>query len=189
MSIILSCSTNEMQEGMKHISVALPRKKKELIASQLELNIKPHNLTLSTVGAAFHVNCSANGFAKVILPTMLLLKIVQALKSETLSLECAEGEIKCDGFSISSESISVVHPENQSAIDLSMNYTLVDLLRLRKSNTDEELQRVNLLHKVLKAQRDLSKNIHLAHELLKEYGIRIHDLEGLVESKVKGGNG
>jgi hypothetical protein len=188
MSISLSCSTTAFREGMKHLSVALPRKKKELIASQLELNIRPNNLTLSTIGATYHIDCSANGFAKVILPTMLLLKIVKALKSETLSLECAEGEIKCDGFVISSDSISVVHPENQSSIDLSMNYTLVDLLRLRISNTDEELERMNLLHKVRKAQSDLSKNIHLAHELLKDYGVRIHDLEGLVESKVKSGN-
>ena len=184
MSVTISCRIKDIKAGMKHLKAALPKKKEQYNFAMIELTIRPDRLTMSTIGASYHFDCTADRFAKVILPAVVMAQIIKASKSETFKIECRQGEITFERAILSSGAIVLVHLENHSTIDLPMNYTAVDLLRLRKLHDAEELERMHVLDEVLTAEEDLADDISEAHILLGQYGVSEDDVRQLVHGQI-----
>lgn len=182
--VSFSCETKDIKAAIKHIRVAIPKSRKERIKSRIEIDIKPDKVILSVIGASYHIYEHTGIFAKIFMPVVLLIKAVEVTKLSRFVMECKNGMVRFGGTEISSPEIEIGHPENQSKIDLSMNYKVLDLLQLRNQYPVTELRRMGLLEKLLKAEEKMIEDLETASEMLWQYGISYEELRGLVEKKV-----
>jgi len=94
------------------------------------------------------------------------------------------GVVTFSGSALESDSIKIIHPENQPKIDLPINYSNLNLLQLEFQYSYEELDRMNLLSKIDKAKENLDESIRKALSALSVYGVKYDDLEKIVRGKI-----
>lgn len=182
--IEFSCNIIDIQAAVEHIRVALPKRREERVKARVELDIKPDKVILSVVGASYTIDMDTGIFAKVFMPVLLLIRAVEVTKSSRLVMQCEDGKVRFGGTEISSPEIEVVHPENQSKIDLTMNYRSLDILQLRSQHPIDEIKRMGLLEKLLKTEEKMTEDLESASDLLKPYGVTYEELRELLERRI-----
>jgi hypothetical protein len=184
MSIILECDIENIKEACKHLRVALPKSKRERAKAILEMNFKPQEVQLSLIGAMYRLRISSGCYAKILLPFVFFDTIVKDWKAKIFFASFDNGVITFGGSSLESDAIKIIHPENQSKIDLPINYSEHDLLRLEFQYSYEELGRMNLLSQIDKAKENLDKSVRTTLSQLSVYGIKYDEIEKLIMEKI-----
>jgi CheY-like chemotaxis protein len=182
--VVLECRKSELVSGLRHVKLGLPRRRRGQVPCALEVNIRPTNLVLNTFGASSTIRCTANCFAKALVPFEIVRDLVRRAHGPELVFGIHEGRLGVDGKLFESPSIHVVHPENQSTTNLTLNFTDADLVGLRAKHSSQELERLGLLKKVEGAEESLREQLNLAHGYLGKYGVSYQDLERIVNSRV-----
>ena len=165
--------------------VALPKSKKERAQAILEMNFKPNEVHLSVIGAKYRLHIESECFSKVLLPFVILDTIVKDWKGDIFIASFDVGIVTFGGSALESDSIKIIHPENQPKIDLPINYSDLNLLQLEFQYSFEELGRMNLLLKIDKAKENLDKSVRMALSALSIYGIKYDDIEKIVREKIR----
>jgi hypothetical protein len=164
--IEFSCNTTDIQAAVKHIRVALPKRKKERINARAEINIKPESVTLAVIGASYTIDTHTGIYAKVVIPFLLIIRAVELIKSTVFVMQCEDGLVRVDGIEVSSPAIEIVHPENQSKIALTLNYRLLDILQLRSQYPIDGIERMGVLEKREETEGKMTDDVHSAFILL-----------------------
>jgi hypothetical protein len=185
MPIKLECGIDNIKEACKHLRVALPKSKKERAQAILELNFKPKEVHLSVIGAKYRLHIESECFSKVLLPFVILDTIVKDWKGDVFIASFDTGVVTFGGSALESDSIKIVHPENQPKIDLPINYSDLNLLQLEFQYSLEELGRMNLLSKIDKAKENLDNSVRVALSALSVYGVKYDDIEKIVREKIR----
>jgi len=185
MSIELRCKTEEVRAAIQFLRPALPSSRKELGRVMLEFSFKPNEVELSVIGASYHFKIENRVFAKVLMRFVPFERLVKTWNSPEFVIAIDKGAISYASTTIESAAIKVLHPENQLRIELPMNYTDIDLLRIERQYSYEELGRMNLLSNIDKAKDRAHKSIDDAMSYLAPYGIRREDVENLLRSSIE----
>ncbi|MBK7037862.1 MAG: hypothetical protein IPH42_16350 [Bacteroidetes bacterium] len=91
---------------------------------------------------------------------------------------------KVGKFTLNNINISIAHVENIIKIDLPINYTLIDLLALKKYYSAEDLKANNLIKLINDAESIRDKSLHKALQQLKPFGFSYEELNSIIDKRV-----
>ncbi|RCK74502.1 MAG: hypothetical protein IGBAC_1450 [Ignavibacteriae bacterium] len=182
----LEFSKSELLQAFKSLKIALPKKKDEAAAIRLEIDVFSDTAKLSLIGASYTINCKSNNYLKIVVHYLYFTELVRNSKSDNIQIIIEDDKVFVGSIMVLSPIFKVCHPEEQGDVDLSINYSKIDLLRLRKNLTLEELETMNLLKKITEVEELLHTNLKKAELLLKDFGVNYKDLKNLVTSKING---
>ena len=176
MSVRFECSRSELSSALKMVAIGTAKKKSEKADAVVEIDLQPDKAEFLTLGAKSWVACVANGYAKAFLPFVHLYEIVRKWKGDRMIVELEPGKLTVGSYIYESARVKVVHPENQVRIELPLNYSIIDILNLPDKYSVDDLERLNLVFKVEKAELELDENAQRASYDLSKYGVTKDEL-------------
>ncbi len=151
-----------------------------------EITITDNKVTLNIPGAEFYIGAVTQGTAKVTLPFLYLLDVVKCESKIDSTFIIEDGRIILNELIFNANTNFFNDDKILRSINLPINYTNIDLLRLRNGRyTEEEINFNKLYYKIKDAEKELKKNIRAAFKALKGYGITKIELEKLVSMRLQ----
>ena len=179
----LICQTIELQETMKFLSVAIPKNKKGKLYN-CEITVKTNEVNFVVIGATKTIYCNATGPVKVSLPFWYLNDIVRLITSYYINLDVSEGFLTIGKLTVSTSTCFFQDDSILRSVNLPMNYTVADLMRINDHYTPEEIA-FNKLDVLIQNNVDtISLDVKKIAVILKKYGIAVKDIEEFVFEKI-----
>ena len=170
---------------MKHLKAAFGKDLTKASISKCELTVTSNKATFAIPGALFSVPCVATGAAKATFPFMPFLKIMNLERNDQIKMTFTPSTAALGNFTFHAETCFFPDDRILRTIQLPMNYTLIDLVRLQDGTyTLEELEFNGIPQKIKEAESDLEKTITSCYRKLKGYGIQLHEVKEFVISKI-----
>ena len=143
------------------------------------------NVTFAVPGAVFPLECISQGVCKASVPFLHVVQIIKDSRVKETEIIITKGNLKINGVTISVKTTFLEDDNILRTIDLPINYTEADLIRLSHNGyTYEELEFNNLHSKIDDALYNLDDNIFKAYKLLSQYGIDFSVLKEMVHDKL-----
>ena len=162
----------------------LPRKNTTVTC---EITITDGKATFAVYGAIFFMECETQGTCKVSISFPYLFEVIKGHNNRVVDITITEDNMQVGIVSFAVRTSFFETDRILRTIDLPINYTVADLLRLSKeSYTMEELQFNKIAVPILKAEEAYERNIAAAYNKLKGYGVTLKDVEKLAEVKIYG---
>ncbi len=150
-----------------------------------EITITDGLVKLASPGALFEMPCVTRGTCKFTISVLYLNDIIKTNKEEEIKIIVGEKSITLGKLTVPVQAIFFEDDTVLRTIDLPLNFTDADLLRLNRSvYTAEELAFNKLEKKIAKASEALDTNMMKAESLLKKYGVNYADVVLMVNSKL-----
>ena len=179
----LTCQTSELQKTMKFLSVVIPKNKKGKLYN-CEITIKTNEVNFVVIGATKTIYCNATGPVKVSLPFWYLNDIVRLIATKYITLDISEGFLTIGKLTVSTSTCFFQDDSILRSVNLPMNYTVADLMRINNHYTPEEIA-FNKLDVLIKNNVDtISQDVKKIAVILKKYGIAVKDIEEFVFEKI-----
>jgi hypothetical protein len=189
MKVSFQCQTNKLIEGLEHIRTVLPtRKKKELYAVSLKIDVSHKYISLYSIGASANVLCQrlTNRNKTVLVPFEHFFQVVSSHGEDMITITVEGSKIKCGRSTIpGGEIIKDVTSKNKSGIKLSVKAKDGEILKFGLSHSEAEIGAAGLLLTVEMAKDRLEMNAIRASNFLKDYSITKDDLIKFVCNKIE----
>lgn len=183
--VSFKADTKHLQNTLKLVKGAVHGKSAKTLSVTCEITITDGKATFAVPGAVFSLDCITKGTCKATIPFLqfsLIVKDVQTIETE---ITITEGSIKIQRVTINAQTTFFKTDSILRTIQLPINYTDADLLRLRKQGyTQEELEFNNLAKQIDIAHSNLDSNLLLAAKILKQYDVPYEALEKLAKEKL-----
>ena len=176
----------ELLQNLKTFKV-LKTKKAKALKLNCEITVTEGRVTVVLPGVEFYMLCKTNGgAAKISIPYFYFLDIVKNLKEKEAEFKVNQGEITLGILTFNAQTWFFSDDTILRSIQLPVNYTDADILRLRNGKyTQEELDFNKMDSKINQAEENLKSNIFNAYRRLRVYGVSHEELEKLVHGKLK----
>jgi hypothetical protein len=179
----MSCETNDLKEVLKFLKRAVPK----TVIGKLyacEITIKTNEAIFVAIGATRVLYCNANGPVKVSVPLLYFYDIVKNIRTFSTLMTVGDGlltigNVTIDAFTFFFQDDSVLR-----SINLPINYSVKDILRLVEKHTPEELAFNKLDGLVKRTYEDMDNDINYVSGILKKYGFTHAEIEKLVLKKL-----
>lgn len=179
----MTCPTSELQETLKFLSVAIPKNKKGKLYN-CEITIKTNEVNFVVIGATKTIYCNATGPVKVSLAFWYLNDIVRLVATRYITLDISEGFLTIGKLTVSTSTCFIQDDSILRSVNLPMNYTIADLLKINDHYTPEEIA-FNKLDLLIKNNMEtISQDVKKIAVILKKYGIAVKDIEEFVFEKI-----
>ncbi len=181
--ISFSCFKVEILEKIKRLRAnVLPRSKKAKMAATLEIRIQPQYVSLHITGGTEKLFCNTKGWGSFTLSLEYFYLILTDYSGTIFAPTFHDGEMQAGGLFTRGLGFKIqnAHPENKVTLDLPLNYTELDVLKLR-NKPSEQLTIVNADALVESAEQKLEYRIGKAFQELKCYGVTSQEIKELVE--------
>lgn len=176
---------NELFDALTQIkrSIKNTRRKKTV----LEVTITDSCLQLLVPGIQLQITAATQGAAKFTVLLDYFLEIVKAEKHGTLDFTLFECSLNLRVFTFSVQTTFFEDDKNLRSINLPINYTDKDIVRLYLSEkyTIEEITFNKLNERVEQAMFNTKKDINKISSLMKAYGFNKKEVESIVFDKLK----
>jgi hypothetical protein len=158
-------------------------KKKDTI---IEITVIDGGLTLNIPGAEQTVQAQTRGSAKFAMKLKLLSDIVSTYKTEMLNCILTNSSIQIQNSTIPVTSTFFSDDSILRSINMPINYSYVDLIRLKNSGkyTEQEIEFNQLTIMIEEALFKIKVDINEVFLRLKPYGFTISEVSDLVMSKL-----
>lgn len=151
-----------------------------------EITITDGNITLVSPGVTYSIAAETSGMAKVALPFLYLVNVVNDSKSAEAEFVVVEGWLKAGNIKVAAKTTFLDNDRILRSVNLPLNYNDADLLKMfDEGYTAEELKFNKLELRRAKASDELEANIRKAYKVLKVYGITYEEIRKLVMQKLK----
>jgi len=178
-----TCQTSDLQETMKFLSVAIPKNKKGKLYN-CEITVKTNEVNFVVIGATKTIYCNATGPVKISLPFWYLNDIVRLITSYYITLDVSEGFLTIGKLTVSTSTCFFQDDSILRSVNLPMNYTVADLMRINDHYTPEEIT-FNKLDVLIQNNVDtISLDVKKIAVILKKYGIAVKDIKKFVFEKI-----
>lgn len=183
--VMVRANTKKMIQTLRFVKVAIGKPTDKNMAKSAEITVTDGKFTIAAPGAIFYLKCITHGTCKASVKFLHFLQIIKDLKSEETDITITEGNIKINGVTIPVKTTFFEDDNILRTIDLPLNYTEADLIRISHSGyTYEELEFNNLTSKIEVAKENLDDNTFKAYSLLKQYGVDYTELKTMVHEKL-----
>jgi hypothetical protein len=179
----MTCNIIELQQAMKFLSVAIPKKKIGTLYN-CEITVKTNEVNFVVIGATRIIYCNATGPVKVSLPFWYLNDIVKLITTPYINFDISEGLMTIGKLSVKANTCFFEDDSILRSINLPINYTLATILQINDQYTPEEIA-FNKLDVLIKNNiQTISQDIDKIAVLLKKYGIGRYEIEKFVFEKI-----
>lgn len=170
---------------LKKLRVATPGRMSHLNKTPCEITITEGKITIAVAGGVFSAEAETLGTCKSVLYFMHFYQVVKDDKKSFIEGKLQENSISINGTSFYATSTFFENDRILRTIDLPMNYTAADLVRLSRENyTWEEFIFNKISSEVQSATRGYELDKKAAFKRLKVYGVKLEDIEALAEKRL-----
>jgi hypothetical protein len=188
MELSFTVANKELKSALAHLEKlnASVNKRKGTV---LELTLTDGCLALTIPGVTLNVIAYTKGGAKFVLKLWYFADIVKSYTEDELSFVLTEDSLKIKNTIITVHSTFFKDDSILRSIDLPLNYTHVDLLRLDRSDkyTPQEIKFNHLNEKIASARVHLKVDIDDLYDRLRRYGFTKAEISDLLNSKINDG--
>ncbi|MBK8846141.1 MAG: hypothetical protein IPO27_05995 [Bacteroidetes bacterium] len=136
-------------------------------------------------GAIFTLESKTIGTTKAAVYALHFIEIVKAEKGPDIEVIINDSKVTIGKITIPAKTTFFENDQILRTIQLPINYTDADLLRLSSEGyTWSELDFNNLTKSILMAEETLKRNLALAYNNLKIYGVSYQELETITKKKI-----
>jgi len=140
---MMTCKTCDLLEVLKFLKRVVPK----TVIGKLyccEITIKTNEVSFVAIGVTRLLYCNAAGPAKASILLLQLFDIVKNIKTYETEIEIGNGEVRIGKVAVRARTFFFQNDSILRSINLPMNYSENDILRLPKQYTPEELEFNNL---------------------------------------------
>ncbi len=142
-------------------------------------------VTLAIPGAIFNFTAKTIGTAKTTIFFTKLYNIIKCHNQDLITVEFYDETITLGHVTVKAETIFFRNDKILKTIVLPIDYTDLDLIRLKTEGyTPEELEFNNLLHLIEQAERRVFYSIRCAAKYLRQYGIMPKEIKQFVMQRL-----
>jgi hypothetical protein len=177
------CPNIEIQAKIKHLrSFVKPKTLEGRKRATLEIRIQPQYVTFHIPGAQEKLYCATKGWGSFTLSLEYFYQVLTDYTGDIFNPKFIDGEMHAGGLFTKGLGFKIqnTHPENDVTLDLPINYTHVDILKLRGKIKSKEIEIVNSEQLISKAEAKLESDINAAYKILTIYGVSLEEIEALV---------
>ena len=184
--VTFKTNTKDLLQTLKQVKGAVHGKGAKARATTCEITVIDNKASFAVPGAVFSLPCSTQGTCKATVPFLHFVEIIKSTQTPETEITITEDNLKAGIVTIRAKTIFFRDDLVLRTIDLPINYTEGDLLRLVASTryTEKELEFNKLVSKIDRAQDSLKDNLFAAYKHLKQYGVTYEELEELAASKL-----
>lgn len=179
----LICKTSELNDAMKFLSIAVPKNRRGKLYS-LEITIKTNEVIFVAIGATRVLFCKCEGPVKVSIPFLYFYDIVKNIKTFSTQIAISEGTMTIGNLTVKASTFFFNDDSILRSIKLPINYSIVDILRLRDQYTPEEIEFNKMDILIKKTITEIDKDINLSYRTLKKYGVTSAEIRKLVHERI-----
>ena len=148
---------------------------------QLRIDFADGEIRLFSLGIETKIPASGKWEGFVISDLLPILNLRNLPDGEIIKMEFKDGRLFIGGWSI-----KAVHESNNiSPVNIPLNPSLKDLIRLKYQLTDDQINASAMRSSISKASDDLNIILLKAQDLLRPIGVSLPELEEFVEKKYK----
>ncbi len=181
MPTIIKTNTKEFAKAITLIGKTIPALRK---LGNVKVSVLPNDITISAPGIEQVVKADTEGYTDMMVPFRLLYGIAKTDKRETITLTITDGQIDCGGYTLASSILKLNTVFSKKEIDLPINPTKIDILKLRAMYSPEQLREYKMLPEIESAERQLENALLQSLYHLEPYGISKNDLDELIDKKI-----
>ena len=178
-----SCKTSELIKVLKFLHVAIPKKIKSF-QRIMEVTIKTNEVFFVVPGASIALKCLANGPAKFTMSFPYFYDMVSTSLKSTSYISIGDYFMIFNGSTVHVETFFFQDYSILRSIDIPMNYTISDILRISLKYTEEEIEFNKLTEDIQKAFKSLSNDTKLVTSNLLKYGFSQREIEKFIHDKI-----
>ncbi|MFY9150387.1 MAG: hypothetical protein WAO52_00090 [Prolixibacteraceae bacterium] len=179
----ITCKTSDLLETMQFLSVVIPKNKKGKLYN-CEITVKTNEVNFVVIGATKTIYCNATGPVKVSLPFWYLNDIVRLITTNYVTLNVSDGFLTIGKLTVSTSTCFFQDDSILRSVNLPMNYTIADLLKINDHYTPEEIV-FNKLDLLIKNNMEtISQDVKKIAVILKKYGIGGTEIMDFVFEKI-----
>jgi hypothetical protein len=179
----MTCKTKDLLETLKFLKGVVPKNK---MGSKYncEITFKTNQIDFVIIGASKTLYCNANGPAKISIPVLYLYDIVKTIKEYSTEVSAGYGFVEINHLRVYTWTNFLEDDTVLRSVNLPINFTPADIVKLPEKHTNEELDFNNLTTIYYKTFRTLSTDIKSVHEKLKKYGFTLEEINLIIKSKI-----
>jgi len=185
--VSFTATTKDLLATLKRMKAGLRGENKKVLRTSCEITITDGKVTFVVPGAEFSLLCTTQGgAARATLPYLYFVDIVKNLKEKEAEFKITENEINVGSLTFRAATCFFKDDKILRTIQLPLNYTDADVLRLCNGRyTQEELDFNNMFAHIERAEERMKTNISNALKKLNIYDVQYEELEELVKGKLK----
>jgi hypothetical protein len=156
-------------------------------ATVIEVTVIDGGLTLNIPGVELTAQAQTKGTAKFSTKLWYFADIVKSYDTDTLSCILTENTLQVSNTKFNVHTAFFKDDSILRSIDLPLNYTYVDLYRLKHSGkyTEQEIEFNHLSERIEDSVLKIKADIDKAHLILKKYGFAKKEVSELIMTKLK----
>ena len=178
-----SCKTSELLKVLKFLHVAIPKKVKSF-QRIMEVTIKTNEVIFVVPGASKTLNCTAKGPAKFTMSFPYFYDMASTSLKSTSNISIGDYFMIFNGSTVHVETFFFQDYSILRSVDIPMNYTIPDILRLSQKYTEEEIEFNKLTEAIQVAFKSLANDTKLVTSKLKKYGFSQPEIEKFIHDKI-----
>jgi hypothetical protein len=184
--VTIKANTKQLIQTLKFVKKGVSRNSAKAKTTTCEITVIDGKAAFAVPGAVFSLPCTTQGTCKATVPFLHFTEIIKSSKTTETEITITEGYLKTGIVTISAKTTFFKDDSILRTIDLPINYTDGDILRLSEDTryTVEELEFNKLVSKIGKANDNLKDNLMVSYKSLKQYGVTYDELADLVEIKL-----
>lgn len=172
-------------EVFRHLKVAAKNKSVNKLKIGCELTIKTDKICFAVPGIQYELPCITQGVGRFTCPLLYIDDIIRTCKEEEIKIEILIEKVQINNVIFKANTTFFEDDTILRTIQLPINYTDADIIKLSNSNYTPEEITFNNLDKTIESAKDtLNMNIKKAYHLLKLYRVSEDDIKKLVNSKL-----
>ena len=185
--ISFQCPNIEILDKIKRLrSLVRPKSLKARKSATLEIRIQPQYVSFHIPGATEKLYCTTRGWGSFTLSLEYFYQVLSDYTGNIFSPIFKDGEMQAGGLFTKGLGYKIqnTHPENKATLDLPINFTTVDILKLRSKIRTKEIEIVNADRLIEKAEAKLDEDVKSVYYILKVYGVTEGDINNLVKKYI-----
>jgi hypothetical protein len=183
--VTVRANTQKLLQTLKQVNGAVGKRSARTLAITSEITVTDGKITIAIPGAIFSLVCINLGTCKASVPFLHFLEVAKEFKAPVTEIIFIEGAIILNTITLFGKTTFFEDDTILKTIDLPINYSEVELIRLSINGyTIEELEFNNLKPKIDKALERLDAKLDIAYLLLKQYGVTHQDIEQITKKRL-----
>ena len=152
----------------------------------LEVTVTDGCLTLNIPGGEQHTPAQTKGTVKFAIKLWYLAEIISSYEVESLTCLVTEDTLKINNTFFNCHTTFFKDDRILRSIDLPLNYTHVDLYRLKKSGkyTQQEIEFNKLTDKIEYAELQIKLDVDDVSDVLRKYGFSKKEITEIIMNKL-----
>ena len=187
MECSFTVNRKELQSALMHFKkIAKSAKKKE---TTLEVTIFNGGLTLNIPGGEQNVPAQTKGGAKFAIKLWYFIEIISSYDVAELNCLLTENTLKIRNTLFNAYTTFFKDDSILRSINLPLNYSHVDLYRLKQSGkyTEQEIEFNKLTEKIEDSELQIKIDVDEVSLILRKYGFSQKEITDIIMSKLKEG--